>query len=366
MPEQKTIFESPLIEEHRIAHARLGDFAGCILPEGFSTFDDEYRAARHAAALFDTSGHVNANFTGRDRVKYLHAITSNNVKDLASDRGTLALLLSPQGRILAELEIYALAERVLVRSHVSLREQTLATLKKYILGSQVKLEDVTDSTGSLAVEGPHAIDIVRKVCGTNLQELSNMAVVDISVDGIGCQMIAKSHFGQPGAEFLASRDSLPQLWHRLRSAVSDAGGAPIGMVALNSLRLEAGVPWFPVDFNDSVIPHEAAVEGTHISFNKGCYTGQEIVERVRSRGHVNRKRVMLKFSSALPPLPGTKLRAGDAEVGSVTSSAYSPATGTAIGMGYVRREHNAPGSALEYDGGTAVVADQPAAEGASA
>jgi folate-binding Fe-S cluster repair protein YgfZ len=100
------------------------------------------------------------------------------------------------------------------------------------------------------------------------------------------------------------------------------------------------------------------LENTHVSFTKGCYTGQEIVERVRSRGHVNRKRVALKFSTAEPPLPGTKLRAGGTDVGHVTSAAFSPAVGVAIGMGYLRREHFAPGSVVEFDGGTAEVSGQ--------
>jgi folate-binding protein YgfZ len=129
------------------------------------------------------------------------------------------------------------------------------------------------------------------------------------------------------------------------------------MAALNTLRLEVGIPWFPADFNDAMIPHEAALEDTHISFNKGCYTGQEIVERVRSRGHVNRKRVSLRFSTAQPPVPGTKLRAGEAEIGFVTSAAFSPASGAAIGMGYVRREQFAPGTTIELDSATATVID---------
>jgi folate-binding protein YgfZ len=128
------------------------------------------------------------------------------------------------------------------------------------------------------------------------------------------------------------------------------------MATLNALRLEAGIPWFPDDFNDTVIPHEATLEATHVSFTKGCYTGQEIVERVRSRGHVNRRRVLLNFSDATAPAPGTKLLAAGAEVGYITSAAFSPASGKVIGMGYVRREHNSPGSILEFQGGTATVA----------
>jgi folate-binding protein YgfZ len=355
METRTSIFESPLLAEHRTAGARIGEFTGCLLPEGFSDFDTEYKAARETVALFDTNWHLTANLTGPDRVKYLHAITSGNVKDLATDRGTLALLLNPQGRILAELEIYALAESILVRSHISLREQTVATLKKYILGSQVKFGDATDATGSFAMEGPRSADALKQIAGVDVAELPDMASCEIRIEQVPCRLLRRSHFAEPGAEIVASREALAQLWRTAEAAVCARGGAPIGMIAINSLRLEAGVPWFPVDFNDTVIPHEAAVESTHISFNKGCYTGQEIVERVRSQGRVNRKRVRLKFSSAQPPLAGTKLRANGAEVGAITSAAYSPAAGTAVGMGYLRREQHAAGSKVEYDGGTVEV-----------
>jgi folate-binding protein YgfZ len=353
METRTSIYETPLLGKHRTAGARIGEFTGCLLPEGFSDFDSEYRAARESVALMDTNWHLAVNFTGRDRVKYLHAITSGNVKDLAADCGTLALLLNPQGRILAELEIYALAESVLVRSHVSLREQTIATLRKYVLGSQLKLADSTDATGSFAIEGPRAPEAVLALCDLSITDMPEMAVREVSINGVACRLIRHSQFGQPGAEFITSRDSLEQAWNGALNAVRGQGGAPIGVLALNSLRLEAGVPWFPTDFNDTVIPHEAAVEATHISFNKGCYTGQEIVERVRSQGRVNRKRVLLKFSSALPPVVGTKLRASGVDVGVITSAGYSPANGTAIGMGYVRREQH--GGVVEYEGGTAEV-----------
>ena len=347
--------DTPLIEEHRAEGARLAEFQGCTLPQTFSEFEKEYRAARETVALFDTNWHAVLTMTGRDRVKYLHAITSNNIQTLESGRGTLALLLNPQGRILAELEVYALPEKLLVLSHAALRERTVATLKKYIIGSQVQIEDQTDQVGSLAVEGPRAADVVAEVCGVALGDLAEMSVRELSIEGVSCYLLRHSHFGGTGAEVIAGRDDLPALWRKLLSSARAHGGEPIGMAALNALRLEAGVPWFPADFNDAMIPHEAALENTHVSFNKGCYTGQEIVERVRSRGHVNRKRVSLKFSTAVAPPPGAKLRAGGAEIGFVTSAAFSPQTGTAIGMGYVRREQFAPGSIVEFDGGTAEV-----------
>ena len=349
--------ETPLIESHRAAAVNLAEFDGCVLPETFSGFDKEYRAARETVALFDTNWHVILAMTGRDRVKYLHAITSNNVQALADGSGTLALLLTPQGRILAELEIYALPEKLLVLSHASQHERTVTTLKKYIIGSQVKIDDLTDQMGTLSLEGPRAATVIEELFRVKLDELAEMSVREITVDGSPCYLLRRSHFGQPGTELIASRDALPAIWQKLLASTRAHGGEPIGMATLNALRLEAGIPWFPADFNDAMIPHEAALEDTHISFTKGCYTGQEIVERVRSRGHVNRKRVSLQFSTSQPPAPGTKLRAGEAEIGFVTSAAFSPASGAAIGMGYVRREQFAPGSVVELDSATATVID---------
>ena len=375
--------DTPLLNEHKIAGATLSPFHGVTLPEQFTAFPEEYRAAREAVAIFDTNWHTIVELSGPDRVRYLNAIVSNDVKSLDEGRGTLALLLKPQGHILAELEIYALQDRLLVLSHASVRERTVATLDKFIIMDDVTLSDVTDRFGSLAIEGPRAGTVIAEACGLALEGFSEHAIAEVEIDGVACHLIRHSHFGFPGAEIIAPRERLALLWRNLHASVIAQHGAAIGTRAVNSLRLEAGIPWFPDDFNDSVIPHEAALEATHISFSKGCYTGQEIVERVRSRGQVNRRRVQLKFSVADPPVPLTRLYARDTEsqsagskgaqpaggsvevaeragaetkdVGIITSSAFSPAADAAIGMAYVRREHNAPGTVLEFTGGTAEV-----------
>jgi aminomethyltransferase len=347
--------QTPLAEEHRSENGQFAVFEGSELPERFAGLDAEHRAARESVSIFDTNWNAIWMVGGRDRVQYLHNITSNDIKSLAEGQGKLALLLNPQGHILAELEIYALAEKLLLRSHAAQRERTLATLKKYIIGSKVEIEDATERMGSFAIEGPRATEAVRRVCGAEIDGMAEMSIQEAIIEGNSCWLLRRSHFGEVGTEILASRDHLPAIWRKALAVVRGLEGAPIGMKALNALRLEARIPWFPMDFNDAMIPHEAVLEDTHISFNKGCYTGQEIVERVRSRGQVNRKRVSLKFSTTDPPAAGTKLRSGGTEIGFVTSTAFSPSAGAAIGMGYVRREQFGPGSIVEFDGGTAEV-----------
>jgi tRNA-modifying protein YgfZ len=335
--------ESPLIEVHRAAGAELAEYDGCVLPKCFSTLNEEYRAARDKAAVFDANWRAIFTLAGRDRVQYLHNISSNDIKALGEGRGTLALLLNPQGHILAELEVYALPEKLLVLSHASQRERTLGTLKKYVIGSQVQIEDLTERYGSVGVTGLAS-------------DLAEFSAKDMSYGSGPGWMLRRARTGTMGTEFIAPRADLAALWQKLLAEAREAGGGPMGMDAFHALRLEAGVPWYPADFGDAQIPHEAALENTHISFNKGCYTGQEIVERVRSRGQVNRKRVGLNFSTVAAPPAGTKLRAvGGAEVGFVSSSAAMRNGQNAIGMGYVRREQFPVGSVVEFDGGTATV-----------
>ena len=344
--------DSPLLNHHKAAGAKIAAFSGCALPEFFSAdWKDEWRLAREAVALFDTNWHAVALLSGPDRVRYLNAIVSNDVQSLAEGQGTLALLLDPRAHILAELEIYVQPDRLVVLSHASVRERTMATLDKFIIMDDVELEDATARLGTIAIEGEHAGTVVAQATGLSLGGFSEFQGQHAEIAGAPCYVVRRSHFGAPGAQIIGPAEHLATLWDTLYAMVHASHGRPIGMSALNALRLEAEIPWFPLDFDDTVIPHEAALENTHLSFTKGCYTDQEIVERVRSRGQVNRRRVRLTFTTPHPPTAGTKLLADGADAGHVTSSAFSPAAGTSIGMAYLRRETATPGAVVTLDSG---------------
>ena len=359
-PETAKLIDTPLAAFHEQAGAKMGAWFGCALPDDFGDWQREYWFAHKSVALIDKNYRCYLSFTGRDRVRYLNAILTNNIKDLPPGHGNVSLLLNPQGRILAELETYALPEGLFCVSYAMIREHLIETLDKYIIMDDVALTDDTQRFGTLALDGPAAARIVSELTGVDLHSLAELARQDTRAGTIPSTVIRRSPGKFAGAEFLVERIHLEALWQALQEKTKAAAGGPVGYSALSALRLEQGIPWFSYDFGERQIPHEAALENSHISYTKGCYTGQEIVERVRSRGQVNRRRVGLRFTGGAVPAPGDILTSDGKEAGFVTRAAFAPALSSAIGMGYVRKDNNSPGNALEWQGGTATVTTFPA------
>src|SRR6202165_3517330 len=349
-----TALNTPLAATHLAVGAKMGVWFGCALPDFFGDAAAEYRSARDTVALIDKNYRAYLSFTGPDRVRYLNAILTNNIKDLAPDHGTVSLLLNPQGHIVAEIETYALPDNLLCISYQMVRERLVETLEKYIIMDDVTLTDETPRYGNLALEGPQAARIVHELTGADLSAFAELGSKDVSVGSIPCSVARRSTGEFVGAEFLTENQHLEPLWQILKDKAMAAGGGATGYTALSALRLEQGIPWFGYDFGEKQIPHEAGLEHSHISYTKGCYTGQEIVERVRSRGQVNRRRVSLVFTGSVPAA-GELLAAEGKEAGYVTRAAFSPRFSCPIGMGYVRRESNSPGTGLQWNGGTATV-----------
>jgi len=353
--------ETPLAALHKGAGATMGTWFGCALPDYWTDPRTEEEFARKSVALVDKNYRAYLSFTGPDCVRYLNAILTNNIKDLSPGQGNVSLLLNPQGHILAEIETCALANSLFCVSYAMIRERLIEWLDKYIIMDDVTLSDETPRYGTLAIEGPEAVAVAQELTGIDLSTLSEMSRKETTVSSIPCWLTKRSPGGVAGCEFLAEREALAILWRVLSESVKKHGGGPMGYTALSAERLSQGVPWFGYDFGEKQIPHEAGLETSHISYTKGCYTGQEIVERVRSRGQVNRRRVDLIFEGTGVPAAGDTLTVDEKEVGFVTRAAIPSFLPHAIGMGYVRKDHNAPGSTLHWSGGNVVVSKFPEA-----
>jgi aminomethyltransferase len=252
-----------------------------------------------------------------------------------------------------------------------IRERLAEVLEKYIIMDDVTFSDDAEKFGTLAVEGPRAAEAVKELTGMDLNSLSELGYLDVKVSSrtsagaadktisenservIPCRMVRRF----AGGEFIVERDKLELLWDVLLHATRRHGGGPMGYKALSAQRLAQGVPWFGYDFGEKQIPHEAGLESSHISYTKGCYTGQEIVERVRSRGQVNRRRVELLFDGESVPENGAELAVDGKAVGHVTRAAQSWFPPCVLGMGYLSKEHRGVGAKVNWSGGSVIVAE---------
>jgi folate-binding protein YgfZ len=316
----------------------------------FPGMTEGYRALREGAALIDLSGRCKIRATGEDRVRLLHAMTTNHVEQLAPGQGCYAFFLNAQGRILADVNLLCFEDHFLLDTEPETREKVFAHLDKYIIADDVTIEDVTGQIATIGLEGPRAGQLLASLgapapaASHETAAWNEWTVARLSASGAEGYWIM---LPAPDKEVLTER-------------LRQAGAAAAGASDIRTVRLEHGRPRYGEDLTEKYIANEAQVTRA-LHFNKGCYLGQEIVERVRSRGQIHRRLVRLKIRSVEPPAPGAELTAEDKVVGEITSAAYSPAAGAVVALGYVRDHHAREGNELRLgDAVATVVAAQPA------
>lgn len=287
-----------------------------------------YDALHDSAALLVLAARGRILACGRDRARFLHNLTSNEVKKMAPDAGAYAFLLSPQGRIQADLTLLCFADHFLIDTEPELREKLLAHVRKYIIADQVELEDVTASTSSIGLEGPQAQSILGRFGAPVPVEPYAHA------EWNGATVAAITVTGQPGFRIYAAPDRIAEITQQL-----EAAGVPSATADdIRTVRIENGRPRYGEEIGEKSLPQET--QQMHaVSFTKGCYLGQEIVERIRAQGHVNKKLVRLELSSPDVPAPGTKLKSGEAEAGEILSAVYSPRAQKPIALAVLRTQY---------------------------
>src|SRR6059036_617694 len=195
MASPATSLNTPLAAMHAAAGAKMGVWFGCALPNDFGSAAAEYRYARDTVALIDKNYRAYLSFTGPDRVRYLNAILTNNIKDLPAGQGNVSLLLNPQGHILAEIETYAHADKLFCVSYAMIRERLVEVLDKFIIMDDVTLTDETERFGTLALEGPKAAAVVREVSGVDVGTLGELSSTDSTVSTVACRIVKRSPGG---------------------------------------------------------------------------------------------------------------------------------------------------------------------------
>jgi len=313
-----------------------------------------YQALREGCGWLDLSARGRIRAAGEDRVRLLHAMCSNHIQQLQTGEGCYAFFLNPQGRILADAAILALPDALLIDSEPETRESLYAHLDKYIIADDVSLEDTTAETVEIGVEGPGAAEVGSRL-GIALP------AAPYSHSGGDRLVIRSSATGQPGFRTVAPAADRERLIREIEAAGAVAASEQDARV----VRLELGQPRYGEDISDQYLPHETQrLDAVH--FNKGCYIGQEIVERVRSRGGVHRFLMPLEIEGETPPEAGAAITADGKAVGVITSAAWSAASERIVALGYLRLGEIPKGAVLLWAGRPVHVADRrqaPASEG---
>jgi folate-binding protein YgfZ len=299
-----------------------------------------YRALRETAAWFDLSARGRLKATGEDRKRLLHALTTNHVEGLEPGHGVYAFFLNAQGRVLADAIVACRAQDLLISTEPETREKVARHIEGYIIADDVTLEDMTATTCEMALEGPDAAS--RLV----FLELPVPHAEYGSMEADGITVLRASMTGQPGFRLIGPASRKDELESHLAAFAPAAGADDV-----RAVRLENGRPRYGEDISERYIAHETGqMQALH--FQKGCYLGQEIVERVRSRGLVHRQLRALRIEGQTEPEPGEKVLAGEKEVGEITSAAWSPAENAIRALAYLRLDAGG-GAELRTAGGQA-------------
>ena len=339
---------SPLADYHVSQGAILGEYHGAVVPARFSNPRDEHVAVRTASGLFDFSFRAKFAMTGEHRVRFLQGMVTNDVKNLTPGHGTYATMLNAQGHILADVRIYCAEDRFLIDTDADLRAKAMQSLQRYIIADRVALEPLPLS--ALAFQGPRARPLLEKTLHVDLPALEEFDHFSSNYAGFPVRVVRASNTGEEGYEVWVGVKGLAGVWGAACGQAPTYDMLPCGSEALETLRIEAGIPRYGAELAEDTLLLEAGLLNA-VSFTKGCYLGQEIVERARSRGHVNWKLVGLTVDSAQAPAPGEKLIAGEKEIGEITSSCVSPSLGKTIALAYVRREVAETGTRLVLTSG---------------
>ena len=310
----------------------------------------EYQALRNHAGLLDLSYRGRVCLVGPDRARFLNGQVTNNIKNLKAGSGCYAALTNNKGKLQADLNIHALSEELLLDFEPGLTARITERLEKFVVSDDVQIIDVSPLYGLLSIQGPQARQAVEHL--TLFPALPDKPFHSVHAHDAALgdlYLVNHPRLNSAGYDLFIPVGAMPAIAQNTLAAVQACGGRACGWSALETLRIEAGIPRYGADMDETNLPQEAGIETRAISRTKGCYIGQEVINRIQSFGQVTRALRCLQLPPDVRDLPerGAKLYSDGKEVGHLTSSTRSPVLGTTIALGYVRRECNALGTVLQ-------------------
>ncbi|MDX6402849.1 MAG: hypothetical protein QOH70_304 [Blastocatellia bacterium] len=305
----------------------------------------EYSAVRDGGAgVIDLSSRGRLLVSGSEAVMFLNGLITNDMKTLAVNSWMAAIFPNVQGRLLAAVRIIHREDGFLIDTESPTLETVAKLLERFTLAGDFRVNNLTSETAMLSIQGPNAAAVIRQAFGDTAATLARERVVTAQLDnGSDVTVIRATHTGEDGFDLFVKVNEAA----KLSAMISDAGAQPFGSEVAETLRIEAGIPRFGIDMDETRVVTETNLDDA-VSFTKGCYIGQEIIARIKYRGHVAKKLtgVLVEHDGALES--GLNIfSADDKEIGSITSSAVSPRLKQTIALAYLKYDYLEPGTKVK-------------------
>ncbi|MDQ6651430.1 MAG: aminomethyltransferase family protein [Acidobacteriota bacterium] len=359
--EQIAVMELPLTETHKRLGAEMRVQDGWTVPASFGDLLFEYAAVRESGSgligLIDLSSRGRILVSGTEAIQFLNGLLTNDMKTLAENCWMPAAFPNVQGRLIAVVRVIRLKDdqtskngcpAFLLDTEAATHERVFKTIERFTLAGDFRVNDITNQTAQLTLQGKKAADIVRSAVGEEAARLAPNAAIQTNAQQTDITVVHATHTAEDGFDVITNSDQASILWN----ALINAGARPVGYNALEILRIEAGLPRYGVDMDETHVVTEAALDAA-VSYAKGCYVGQEIIARIKYRGHVAKKLSGLVFDQAVKVEVGAliKSKEEDKQIGRITSATYSPHLGRTIALGYLKYDYVASNTSVKVVAG---------------
>jgi len=326
--------------------AQFGLSHGWEMAQLYSQVSEEHLAVRSSAGLIDLSYCGSIKAWGSEAVQFLNGLVSNDVKALPPGKGMRAAFLTGHGKVRALCRVLNLGESFLVINDPQTHAKVFGYVSPFSFAGDFKVEDASGQFRVLSVQGPRAHLVLKEICFEPVPALDEHDWFETLIAGQNALVVRASHTGEQGFDILVTESALTDVWDFILLKGQYHSLVLFGLQALDSLRIEAGIPIYGVDVDETNMLLESGLDDA-VSFKKGCYTGQEAVAMATYRGHVSKKLSGLRIDSDIVPRRGNSIRKDGKEIGFVTSPLHSPTIGSVITLAYLKYGYFQVGNRLE-------------------
>ena len=336
---------TPLTQIHEDLGAKIAPFAGFSMPIRHGNITEEHLVVRSASGLFDLCHMGRITVSGKDDCKYLQHLVTNNIEKMDVGQAHYALILNKEGFVLDDVIVYKRPQNYMVVCNGANLEKVVSWMQKQQQNFEVDVKDQSTEIGMIAIQGVTSLAVVAQLVDTDVSPMKYYFCCEANINGHPGMVARTGYTGEDGFELYVASEHIPELWKKSLEVGKDHGLAPVGLAARDTLRLEAGMPLYGHEIDETTNPLEAGLR-FGVKLKKGDFIGREALLKIKEKG-LTRKLVCLMSEGKRIARQGSEIFDGETQVGYITSGTKSPSLEKSIAMGYVPADKSQPGNVFQ-------------------